>query len=237
MKAGIHPEYHTATVKCACGNTFQTRSTQAVIRTLCEIGENWRQPHYPIRQLALKQGPELTGFSAETLASGLDDLFSQFTTQNFQALLIQELGHSQRLEGLQASQDEQRANRASAVRGPELLVHFAGGLLPNPPLISIVLGLLTRSAQFVKCGSGQAFLPRMFAHSLYDAEPKLGACLEIAEWPGGTDLLERELFGEADCVTATGNDETLAAILNDTLVCPRAHSATFLDLTSVGGTT
>ena len=33
MKAAIHPEYHTATVKCACGNTFQTRSTQAEIHT------------------------------------------------------------------------------------------------------------------------------------------------------------------------------------------------------------
>lgn len=27
MKAGIHPNYHVVTVKCACGNTFQTRST------------------------------------------------------------------------------------------------------------------------------------------------------------------------------------------------------------------
>ena len=33
MKANIHPEYATATVKCACGNTFQTRSTQAEIHT------------------------------------------------------------------------------------------------------------------------------------------------------------------------------------------------------------
>ena len=29
MKSGIHPEYVTATVKCSCGNTFTTRSTQA----------------------------------------------------------------------------------------------------------------------------------------------------------------------------------------------------------------
>ena len=29
MKAKIHPRYQTCTVHCACGNTFQTRSTQA----------------------------------------------------------------------------------------------------------------------------------------------------------------------------------------------------------------
>ena len=28
MKAGIHPEYLEATVTCACGNTFKTRSTK-----------------------------------------------------------------------------------------------------------------------------------------------------------------------------------------------------------------
>ena len=27
MKPGIHPEYGDITVTCACGNTFQTRST------------------------------------------------------------------------------------------------------------------------------------------------------------------------------------------------------------------
>jgi large subunit ribosomal protein L31 len=33
VKTDIHPEYATATVKCACGNTFQTRSTNAEIHT------------------------------------------------------------------------------------------------------------------------------------------------------------------------------------------------------------
>jgi large subunit ribosomal protein L31 len=27
MKADIHPNYQTVTVRCACGNTWQTRST------------------------------------------------------------------------------------------------------------------------------------------------------------------------------------------------------------------
>src|SRR5262249_22910669 len=32
------------------------------------------------------------------------------------------------------------------------------------------------------------------------------------EWPGGNAALEDILFADADCVTATGSDETLAAI-------------------------
>jgi hypothetical protein len=79
-------------------------------------------------------------------------------------------------------------------------------------LLSIALGFLARSAQFVKCARGTSLLPRLFAHSIYEADRKLGACLEIAGWPGGTLALEEPLFAEADCVTATGSDDTLAAI-------------------------
>ena len=78
--------------------------------------------------------------------------------------------------------------------------------------MSLTLGLLARSAQFVKCATGASLLPRLFAHSLYDLDPKLGACLELAEWRGGQRELEEVLFAHADCLTATGTDETLAAI-------------------------
>lgn len=38
MKKGIHPEYKVATVHCACGNTFKTRSTQEDIRVeICSV--------------------------------------------------------------------------------------------------------------------------------------------------------------------------------------------------------
>ena len=32
MKAGIHPEYQEVEVRCACGNTFKTRSTKSELR-------------------------------------------------------------------------------------------------------------------------------------------------------------------------------------------------------------
>jgi large subunit ribosomal protein L31 len=32
MKKGIHPKYEKATVVCACGNTFETKSTLGDIR-------------------------------------------------------------------------------------------------------------------------------------------------------------------------------------------------------------
>ena len=32
MREGIHPNYDKATVRCACGETFETRSTKGDIR-------------------------------------------------------------------------------------------------------------------------------------------------------------------------------------------------------------
>lgn len=32
MKEGIHPQYDKAVVKCACGETFETRSTKSEIK-------------------------------------------------------------------------------------------------------------------------------------------------------------------------------------------------------------
>jgi large subunit ribosomal protein L31 len=36
MKKGIHPELHALTIRCACGNAFETRSTSPELRiTIC----------------------------------------------------------------------------------------------------------------------------------------------------------------------------------------------------------
>jgi len=188
------------------------RSTRSLVEVLCTVAENWLRPEYPFRKLALDQGPTATGFSRATLANGLDAFFRQLTPENFNALLVQDLGHVNRLDEIVSGPGEQKSSRGGTVRGPEMLVHIAAGNIPVPTMMSIVLGVLVRSAQFVKCASGAAFLPRLFAHSLYEAEPKLGACLEIAEWRGGQASLEEALFAEADCLTATGDDATLAAI-------------------------
>ena len=188
------------------------RTTSSLIRIIASVAQNWLESNDPFRNEALERGPEATGFSRETLATGLDNFFAQLTKENLQALIVQEFGDLQRLDSLSATIEEQKLDRASFVRGPELIAHITGGVIPNGTLTSMIFGLLTRSAQFVKCASGTSFIPRLFAHSIYEVEPKLGACMEIAEWRGGSELLETALFAEADCVTATGSDETLETI-------------------------
>lgn len=188
------------------------RSTDQIMRTLAGVAAEWLNADNRFRRLALEHGPAVLGFSRETLARGLDGFFRQLTAEHFHALIKQELGEVRRLDQLCSTDVEQQTSRAAIAHGPEFLVHIAAGNIPNPTLMSMVLGLLTRSAQFVKCARGTTLLPRLFAHSIYEYDPKLAACIEIAEWQGGNLALEDVLFAEADCVTATGSNEALAEI-------------------------
>ena len=188
------------------------RDTPSLLRTLVRVGEDWLTEDYPFRQFALKEGPAHTGFSAATLATGLDNFFRQLTGENLEALLTQELGPAHRLDAFCASNSDSRTRRLALATGPELLGHITADGVPNAAFMAIILALLTRSAQFIKCSRGGAFLPRVFLHSLYRSEPKLAACVEIAAWRGGSAELEQALFTQCDAVTATGTDDTLAAV-------------------------
>jgi len=199
-------------VKRNRANWLAQRRTQELVELVAFAAERWMQPDSGFRRIALEQGAADTGFSPATLGRGLDALFRQLTPENLQALLMQDLGDARRLDEFAAPATELRQGRMAFARGPEMLVHIAAGNLPNSALFSLVLGILTRSAQFMKLPRSGNLIPRLFAHSLADLEPKLGSCLELAVWPGGQESLEAALFHEADCVTAQGSDETLRSI-------------------------
>jgi hypothetical protein len=191
---------------------LEERTTPSLIRTLANVAEHWNYPNYPIREYTLQKGPEMTGFPAEILEKGLLDFMKEMTEENLQALVEQDLGHLRRLDEPCGNESDRSGQRMSMAVGPELTFHITGGVLPNGVFTNIILGILAKSAQLVKCASNATFLPRMFAHSIYDTDPKLGACLEIAQWPGGDKGLEEAVYAETDLVTAMGSDKTISQI-------------------------
>ncbi|MGK2947669.1 MAG: 50S ribosomal protein L31 [Acidimicrobiales bacterium] len=59
MRADIHPEYIEASVRCSCGNTFTTRSTQASLTSeLC----NECHPFYTGKQKLVDTGGRIDRF-------------------------------------------------------------------------------------------------------------------------------------------------------------------------------
>ena len=59
MKVGIHPEYVKATVRCSCGNTFETRATTSEIHVeICNVCH----PFYTGKQKLIDTGGRVDRF-------------------------------------------------------------------------------------------------------------------------------------------------------------------------------
>lgn len=187
-----------------------TRPTQELVELLAYAAERWLMPEDGFRMLALKHAPAELGMGTATLSRGFDSFFRLLTVESLHALLAQDLGDVRRMDEFCGPPGELRQGRTALARGPELLVHIAAGNVPSSGLMSLVLGVLTKSAQFFKLSARSSLVPRLFAHSLAALEPKLGRCLEMAVWPGGTLDLEEALLHEADCVVVQGADESVA---------------------------
>jgi hypothetical protein len=186
--------------------------TEQIITMIARLAGNWRDDHFPFRKRALESSAEKTGFSSASLAHGMDRFFLRITEDNLHNLMTQEFGDSRRMDSPLGTPEERADNRVSMARGPELISLVTAANLPSLTIMSIVHGLLIGSAQFIKCPEGSGYIPKLFAHSLYDAHPKLGACIELASWTGGEEVLEKSLFEESDCVVATGRDETVTSV-------------------------
>ena len=67
MKAGIHPEYVLATVRCACGNEFETRSTKPELHV--EVCSNCH-PFYTGKQKLMDSGGRVERFQRRLEKAG-----------------------------------------------------------------------------------------------------------------------------------------------------------------------
>ena len=60
MKEGIHPKYEQATIRCACGNVIETRSTKGDIRVeVCAKGH----PFFTGKQKMVDTGGRVSRFN------------------------------------------------------------------------------------------------------------------------------------------------------------------------------
>jgi hypothetical protein len=122
------------------------RPAEEIIRTIATVAKEWLDRDFPIRTKVLEEGPQQTGFTRETIVAGLTAFFGQITKESLEGLVIQDVGKVRRLDGIVPDENQAPNGRSAMVLGPELIVHFTGGVLPNPVLTSMVLGLLTKSA-------------------------------------------------------------------------------------------
>jgi large subunit ribosomal protein L31 len=110
MKTGIHPNYQVATVTCACGNTFQTRSTRSNLRTdICGVCH----PFYTGEQRIIDTAGQVERFMKRMEAS---QATAGKTSKRQQRLQVRSAAAAEEQARAREAAARERAAAAAAIR-------------------------------------------------------------------------------------------------------------------------
>ena len=183
------------------GRRLRNRPVRETIDALASVLETWREPESRVRRALCTEYAEATSFSPAMVEAGMARALAGWTGDSLRSLLDRELGGIEVLEG-------------SALRnasGFEVTSVMLAGVLPSPTLLGLLAPLLLRSPVLAKTSAHDPVTAGLVAGSVAAADPELGACLEIVRFSGGDRECVDALL-RADCVVASGSDETIASV-------------------------
>src|SRR5690606_22077261 len=155
------------------------------------------------RRTALDALPAVTGYSPPMVRLVLDRMIEDWSEPSLLALLRSEFHDPGGLDGFRPHPAKQSGQRTRAF-GPELAFHIFAGNVPGVAVTSIARSLLVKAATLGKTASGEPLLPALFAQTLADVDRRLGECLAVTYWPGGSEALEAAAFEAADTIVVYG---------------------------------
>ncbi|MBW2363274.1 MAG: hypothetical protein JRG84_20445 [Deltaproteobacteria bacterium] len=173
------------------GERLRRRPFDDTLAVLARVLDAWSDPESSYRRRLEAELPGATGFSPQTVREGLALALSEWSGDALTTLAHRELPRP--------------------VEGAATTAVILAGSIPMPSLLSIVAPLALRSPVLVKCASRDTVTPRLVARSLIDADRELGECIALLDVRGDAQSCIDALL-EAECVLATGSDETIAAL-------------------------
>lgn len=162
----------------------------------------------PTRQLAERLLPELTGYSPPMVRLVLERMLLDWRADALERLLAAEFPDPGVLDAFRPHPAGIPRTWVRAL-GAELALHVFSGNVPGVAVTSIIRSLLTKSAVIGKTASGEPLLPVLFARTLADIDPRLGDCLAILYWPGGSEEIETAACEAADLVVVYGGEDAV----------------------------
>jgi hypothetical protein len=180
-----------------------------IIDVIDQAVQRWLDPDDVYRQQAETLLPIITRYSPPMIRHGLDTLLHTFRKPNLWRLLQAELGDPLVLDTFRPRPGTDSATRAY---GPRLITHIFSGNVPGLSAWSLICALLTKSASLGKNASEEPLFAALFARSLWEVCPEVGACLAVTWWKGGDTGLEAAAFARADAVIAYGSETSIGDI-------------------------
>lgn len=191
---------------------LKSRKTPWMAELIASLAEDWLDPSFPLRNETLREGPSRTGIHPDLFEQGLDRFWESVSIEKLRSFLTAELGDPESLDQFRTI-GAGRGDFAGTGRmgvSPDLIYYYNLDYNPSMALSRMAHALLMRSALFLRTLPGQAWLPLKFAHSIYEREPKIASCIEVAEWNLKTPLaqeMESRLVHEAEVIWALGHEK------------------------------
>ncbi len=183
------------------GAKLRRRPARETLDALARVVDGWSDPTGAWRHALETELPGATGFSAPMVREGLARGLDAWSGDALRELVAREIGTPERLDSA----------RARMAAGFDVTALLLAGSIPMPTLVSLLAPLALRSPVLAKSASRDPVTPRLLARSLAETDAELAQCLEIVDIPGA-DAERTGALLEADCVVATGSDETISAV-------------------------
>jgi len=185
----------------AAGAELRKRPALETLEALAAFFEGWSDETSTWRRDLAAELPAVTGFSPEVVSEGLRVGLGSWNGASFRALVADELGPDESLDG----------GGAELVSGFDLTATFLAGSIPMPTLLAFAAPLALRSPVVAKTAARDPLTACHIARSIADCDELLGRCVAAVEF-AHDDAAKSDALLTADCVIATGSDATVAAI-------------------------
>jgi len=185
------------------GVLLRQRSLASRLDALGAVLERFRDADGPERR-ALEAGlPDAAGLAPGTVRAGLALALAHWDAAALRALAARELG---------AARDESATGGAGTWHfGFPLTAVVLAGVIPMPTLLALLAPLVLGSPVLARPARHDPVTAALLARALAEVDPGLGVCLELLDGAGHEDAAMAS-FLDADCVVATGSDETVATL-------------------------
>jgi hypothetical protein len=179
------------------GTALGRRSARETLEVLGRTLDGWRDPRSAWRRGLEAELPAATGFTRPVVREGLARGLEAWSGDALVSLYEHELG------GLEGTGGEARGFDTTAV--------LLAGSIPMPTLLSLLAPLAMRSPVLAKRASRDPVTAGWWLRSLAETDAELARCADVLDFSGDDDSCVHALVA-ADCVVATGSDETVAAV-------------------------
>ncbi len=183
------------------GIALRRRPVREAHAALERVLDTWHDPASPWRAKLEASLPAATGFHPETVRDGLARGLAGWSGDALRKLIARELGGADCLE----------AAGPRMVSGHDTTALLLAGSIPMPTLLSLLLPLVLRSPVLARCAARDPVTAPLVADSIAAVDEGLGRCVRVVCFDRGETALLDALL-EADCVVATGSDETVASV-------------------------